>query len=94
MGNESSLLPSAEQLCSLDVAEDATTCEPESLSSQLPASEFTCSAFADFSSLELILAQPLVIGQKRFRPSTSSSDEVFGEDLGNGACYKRACVSL
>lgn len=90
MGNESSLFVKEAQI-GVDLA---TGCESADPSSQLSPSEFSCSNFSEFASLDLILAQPLVIGQKRFRPNNAAAEEGFSEDLGNEVCFKRVCISL
>ena len=89
MGNESSVSVSKDQLVEINSSRD-----PAPVASDFSSSN--CSAsLSDFPSLELILAQPLVIGKKRLRPiGAETDDEIFTAEFGADACFKRVCISL
>lgn len=63
--------------------------DPCILSLELPAQ-----TFEDFPNLDLLLAQPLVIGKKRLRPAISTPEDIYIEDLGNEVLVKRICINL
>ena len=91
MGNESSLFnQESSQPHDFDAPSKANiSCESSILSLGLPAQ-----TFEDFPNLDLLLAQPLVIGKKRLRPAISTPEDICIEDLGKENLVKRICINL
>jgi hypothetical protein len=89
MGNEASLFnKESSQPHDFDSPNKTkTSCDSAILS--LPTQ-----TFEDFPNLDLLLAQPLVIGKKRLRPAISTPEDIYIEDLGKDVLVKRICINL
>ena len=91
MGNESSIYVSSKELVGVEIQ---TSEKSAPISLNFPSSEFASSSLTDFPSLDLILAQPLVIGKKRLQHSSPETDDESADCLESDVCYKRVCISL
>jgi hypothetical protein len=92
MGNESSVFKNeSSQPYNFESADSKAgiSCDTSILALELPAK-----TFEDFPNLDLLLAQPLVIGKKRLRTAISAPEEIFIEDIAKEVLVKRVCINL